>query len=52
MITVAGEALVDVLVEADGAVSLHPGGSCLNVARTIARLGVGCRFLGRASEDR
>lgn len=51
MITVAGEALVDLLVDGAGAVSVHPGGASLNVARTIAGLGVGCRLLGRVSED-
>ncbi len=51
MITVAGEALVDLLVDRAGAVSAHPGGASLNVARTIARLGVECRWLGRLSDD-
>ena len=51
MITVAGEALVDLLVDGSGAVSAHAGGAALNVARTISRLGVDCRFLGRLSDD-
>ncbi len=51
MITVAGEALVDLVIDRGGAVSVHAGGSSLNVARTISRLGVDCRFLGRLSED-
>ncbi len=51
MITVAGEALVDLLIDPAGAVSVHAGGASLNVARTISRLGVDCRFLGRLSDD-
>jgi fructokinase len=51
MITVAGEALMDVLVDASGSVTAHPGGAPFNVARTIARLGGECRFLGRLSDD-
>jgi fructokinase len=51
MITVAGEALVDLVVDPAGEVSVHPGGAPLNVARTLARLGVECRFLGRVSQD-
>ena len=51
MITVAGEALMDLLVDASGAVSAHPGGGPFNVARTIGRLGAECQFLGRISDD-
>ncbi len=51
MITVAGEALVDLLVDPAGDVTVHPGGAPLNVARALARLGVECCFLGRVSED-
>ena len=51
MITVAGEALIDVVVDASGSVTAHPGGAPFNVARTIARLGGECRFLGRLSDD-
>jgi fructokinase len=51
VITVAGEALVDLLVDASGAVSAHPGGAPFNVARMIGRLGAECQFLGRISDD-
>jgi len=51
LITVAGEALIDVLVSAAGEISAHPGGGPFNVARTVARLGRRCQFLGRLSDD-
>ena len=51
MITVAGEALVDVLVDPSGAVTAHPGGAPFNVARMIARLGGASQFLGRVGDD-
>ena len=51
MITVAGEALMDMLISDAGEVSAHPGGGPFNVARTIARLGRPCQFLGRLSDD-
>jgi fructokinase len=51
MITVAGEALIDILVDASGSVTALPGGGPFNVARTIARLGGDCQFLGRISDD-
>lgn len=51
MITVAGEALIDMLVSDAGEISAHPGGGPFNVARTVARLGRRCQFLGRLSED-
>lgn len=35
-----GEALVDIVIAADGVVSEHPGGSVANVAVALARLGV------------
>ena len=40
MIVVAGEALIDLVVGADGRVDAHPGGGPYNAARTLARLGV------------
>ena len=52
MIVVAGEALVDLLIFADGSVEAALGGGPFNVARTVARLGHRCRFLGRLSIDR
>lgn len=51
MITVAGEALIDVLVDRSGAISAFPGGAPFNVARTVARLGRRCQFLGRVGGD-
>jgi fructokinase len=51
MITVAGEALMDVVIDVSGSVTALPGGAPFNVARTIARLGGKCRFLGRLSDD-
>ncbi len=51
MITVAGEALIDMLVSNAGEISAHPGGGPFNVARAVARLGRRCQFLGRLSED-
>ena len=52
MIVVAGEALVDLIVAADGRLSANPGGGPYNAARTMARLGADCSFLGRVSDDR
>jgi len=51
MITVAGEALIDLVIDASGSVTAVPGGAPFNVARTIARLGGDCQFLGRLSDD-
>lgn len=50
-IAVAGEALIDVIIDAAGNVSVHPGGASFNVARVIARLGGECQFLGRTGDD-
>lgn len=52
MIVVAGEALIDLIVGADGALAAIPGGGPYNTARTIARLGERVTFLGRISTDR
>src|SRR6266702_1278854 len=52
MITVAGEALIDLLVENNGGVRARPGGGPFNTARTIGRLGLAPAFLGRLSQDR
>jgi fructokinase len=49
---VAGEALVDLFVDAAGRVDARPGGGPFNVARAIARLGQPAAFLGRLSGDR
>lgn len=52
VIIVAGEALIDLIVGPDGAVTATPGGGPYNTARTIARLGEPVTFLGRISTDR
>jgi fructokinase len=51
MITIAGEALMDVLVDSSGSVTMLPGGAPFNVARMVGRLGADCQFLGRLSDD-
>jgi fructokinase len=51
-VLVAGDALVDLIVRADGAIDAVPGGSQFNTVRAIARLGVGCGFVGGLSTDR
>ncbi len=52
MIVVAGESLVDLLVEEQRqTVAARLGGAPFNVARGLARLGVPCAFLGSISED-
>lgn len=51
-IVVAGEALIDLIVPADGALRAIPGGGPYNTARTIARLDGDVAFLGRISTDR
>jgi fructokinase len=52
VIVVAGEALIDLLVQPDGAIAAVPGGGPYNTARTIGRLGGEVAFLGRLSTDR
>lgn len=51
-ILVAGESLIDLVVTPDGAVAAHPGGGPYNAARTVARLGGRCVYLGVLSNDR
>jgi sugar/nucleoside kinase (ribokinase family) len=51
MITVAGKALIDLVVDHDGRVRARPGGGPFNTARTIGRLGRAPAFLGRLSQD-
>ena len=51
MITVAGEALIDLVLNPDGCVKAQPGGGPFNAARTIGRLGLAPAFLGRLSSD-
>jgi fructokinase len=51
-IVVTGEALIDLVLAADGSLTSHPGGGPYNVARTIGRLGQPVAYLGRISGDR
>jgi fructokinase len=51
VITVAGEALIDLVDEGGGRYQAHPGGSPANVAVGLARLGVPCSLLARVSTD-
>jgi fructokinase len=51
MITVIGEALIDLVFDGDGCPRPQPGGGPFNTARTIGRLGLAPAFLGRLSED-
>ncbi|MDO5629802.1 MAG: carbohydrate kinase [Mobilicoccus sp.] len=50
-ILVVGEALVDIVHRTDGTVDEHPGGSPLNVAIGLARLGHGVDFASRFGDD-
>ena len=52
MITVAGEALIDLIVDPAGHVDPRLGGGPFNVTRAVARLGQPVAFLGRLSGDR
>ncbi len=52
MIVVVGEALVDLVIEPDGAVTAALGGAPFNTARAVARLGVPVEFVGALSDDR
>jgi fructokinase len=51
VITVMGEALIDIIVDPEGEVTSVVGGAPLNTARTIARLGEQASFLGGVSTD-
>ena len=51
MITVVGEALIDLVVGRDGRIDAQPGGGPFNTARTLGRLGLAPAFLGRLSQD-
>ncbi len=51
MITVAGEALIDLVIDRDGAVTAHLGGGPFNVARICGMLGGSVRFVGRLADD-
>ncbi len=52
MITVAGEALIDLIVDPAGHIDPRFGGGPFNVVRGVARLGLPAAFLGRLSSDR
>jgi fructokinase len=51
VIVVAGESLIDMVPTRDGTFRAVPGGGPFNVARTIARLGEPCAYLGALSAD-
>ena len=51
MIVVAGESLIDMVPTGNGSFRAVPGGGPFNVARTIARLGETCAYLGSLSTD-
>jgi fructokinase len=51
VIVVCGEALIDMVLSADGARRPAPGGGPFNTARALARLGVPTAFLGHFSQD-
>ena len=51
MITIAGEALIDIVVDQSGSLIARPGGAPFNCARGVARLAGECRFLSRLSND-
>ena len=52
MISVAGEALVDLVITPDGKVDARLGGAPFNTARACGRLGAAVRFVGALSHDR
>jgi fructokinase len=52
VITVVGEALVDLVIDPDGAVTAALGGAPFNTARTCGRLGAEAEFVGVLSTDR
>lgn len=52
LVVVAGEALVDLIVRADGRIIPVAGGSPYNSVRAIARLGVPAAWVGGLSSDR
>jgi fructokinase len=51
VIVVAGESLIDMVPSGSGSFRAVPGGGPFNVARTIARLGEPCTYLGALSSD-
>ncbi len=51
-IAVAGEAIVDFVLEPGGGTTPRLGGGSFNAARTLGRLGLRPVFIGRLSSDR
>lgn len=51
MLSVLGEALIDLVCEPDGRFAARPGGSPMNVAVGLARLGLPTSFMARLSGD-
>lgn len=52
MITVVGEALIDLVIDPEGRVTAALGGAPYNTARACGRLGVDVAFVGALSDDR
>ena len=52
VINVVGEALVDLVVGADGTITATPGGAPFNVARACSRLGAPVGLVAAISTDR
>lgn len=52
VVVVAGEALVDLVPQGDGALACLVGGGPFNTARAVGRLGQAAAFIGRVSRDR
>ena len=52
MITVVGEALIDLVIDPTGQVTAALGGAPFNTARACGRLGVDVAFVGALSDDR
>jgi fructokinase len=52
VITVVGEALIDLVVAADDSITATPGGAPYNVARACARLGAPVSLMAAVSRDR
>lgn len=51
-VTVAGEALVDLVMQADAHLTPCPGGASFNLSRALARQGMGVAYLNPLSRDR
>jgi fructokinase len=52
VIVIAGDALVDLIVRADGSITAVPGGGPYNSARAVGRLGMPVSWIGGLSSDR